>query len=283
VSNENRLIEINRSIYDAIAPLYEGQHSEIFNPTEQGRIRKLLGFCLSQLDCSLTNPQILDFGSGTGNLTRHLLELGAFVVAADISKGCLKQLETVIGRQERLKTLQLNGSSLSNISSSSFDMVATYSVLHHIPDYIRIVKEFVRIVKPGGLIYIDHEHSPSYWNSQEIYKKYTDQLDFHAVEIHETVSQRLRRVFSRKGVYAYLRAVWWIIRNRSKGEGDIHVHPNDHINWSAIRSCLEPYCDILMEEDYLVCRERGLEASVWKLWHKRCVDMRVMVAVKKIS
>jgi 2-polyprenyl-3-methyl-5-hydroxy-6-metoxy-1,4-benzoquinol methylase len=102
---QHELISLNKNIYNVIAPLYEGQHHEIFNQTEQNRIRKELGWALSQIVCSNSQPLTLDFGSGTGNVTRHLLHLGVHVVAADISEACLRHLAGSIGGNSRLRTL----------------------------------------------------------------------------------------------------------------------------------------------------------------------------------
>jgi 2-polyprenyl-3-methyl-5-hydroxy-6-metoxy-1,4-benzoquinol methylase len=272
---------MNKKIYNNMFPLYEQQHVEIFNRTEQTRIRTELQWALDQILSNANPPRTLDFGAGTGNLTRHLLDLGALVTAADVSKECLKHLIDAVGRTGRLNTIFLNGSDLAHVPAESFDMVATYSVLHHIPDYLASVRELVRVMKPGGIIVIDHENSPSFWEGDANYACYIDELSKLTKEHQETFPERLKRVFWRKGIFRYLRAVAWHLRNPNIGEGDIHVHPEDHIEWQAIRGCLEPTCDILKEVDYLVCREVEYPAPVWEKWHKRTTDMRMVVARKQ--
>lgn len=274
------LIRQNRELHDIIAPLYEMRHKEIFNPTEQRRINNLLKSLLSETTCQLV-PRVLDFGAGTGNLTRQLLKFGAYVVAADVSEGILSELRLLTGRQSRLETMVLNGRDLAGLNSDSFDMVATYSVLHHVPNYLAIVDEFVRVVKPGGIIYIDHEVCPSFWEDNAEYQRYCQEL----AEIHKTWSdsflRRLLKLLIRKGSLRYILAT---LRQRSKqiiDDGDIHVHKNDHIDWTMIREHLEHFCEIVAEEDYLVCREHQETPSVWSLWRDRCVDMRLFVARKK--
>lgn len=51
-------------------------------------------------------------------------------------------------------------------------MVATYSVLHHIPDYLGVIKELIRVTKPGGIIYIDHEVNEQYWEKSAVYNEF---------------------------------------------------------------------------------------------------------------
>ncbi|SRR6266568_3018257 len=279
---QSELILRNKTIYDRIAPLYERQHVEIFNQTEQERIRRKLAWALSQIDGTPASPLALDFGSGTGNLTHHLLELGAHVVAADISEGCLSHLVDSVDDNKRLNTLLLSGSDLKGVDPESFDVVAAYSVLHHIPDYLTSVQELVRILKPGGIIFLDHENCPGYWESNEEYPLYSEELASHEVKRKEGVFARFRRVFLKKGGIKHIKAAWWSLRNSAMGEGDIHVYPDDHIDWVSIRKYIEEYCHVLKEEDYLVCREQESPAPVWSKWNGRCVDMRLLIA-KKIS
>lgn len=277
---KNDLILKNKNIYDRIAPLYERQHDEIFNQVEQGRICRELEWALSQISSVSVSPKVLDFGSGTGNLTRHILSLGGDVVAADISEGCLRHLVNSVGDKCRLNTLLLNGCDLKDIKSNTFDMVAAYSVLHHIPDYIKSVQELLRVVKPGGIVYLDHENSPDFWGNSKEYACYSDELARQEVKRDEGVIARFRRVFLHKGVFRHIRAASWSLFNSSMGEGDIHVYPDDHIDWLSIRKCLDPFCQILKEDDYLVCREHEFPPPVWSLWNGLCTDMRLLVAKK---
>lgn len=276
----NEAIALNKKIYNATAPLYELRHDEIFNPTEQTRIRDNLVNLFSNLATGTAAPHVLDFGSGTGNLTRHLLALGASVVASDVSEGCLRELRTVSGSHGCLDTVVLNGRDLSWASNELFDMVVTYSVLHHVPDYLAAVKEFVRVIKPGGIIYIDHEVCPSYWANDPQYLAYCSELDNSKQIRPSTSGQSLSALFPQKGWLRRLRAQLWLKRNRVIDEGDIHVHPHDHIEWDAIYDLLSPCFQILQMNDYLVCREPLLTAPVWERWRSKCVDIRQIVARK---
>src|SRR5689334_13190550 len=75
----------NIKVHDQVASKYEARHDEIFNDVEQARLaqalRKALGAVLTDSD----QIKALDFGCGSGNLTKHLLALGVDVVAADVS------------------------------------------------------------------------------------------------------------------------------------------------------------------------------------------------------
>jgi len=271
-------IDYNSNIHDRIAPLYESRHEEIFNPTEQRRISDQLTFAMGSIACCSGAPRVLDFGAGTGNLTRHLLKLGSAVVACDVSAGCLRELEASSDGTACLELSLLNGRDLSQFADASFDMVAVYSVLHHVPDYLAIIDEFVRVVKPGGVIYIDHEVCPAYWEERPQYRDYCQALDRRRQAERVGFWQHLAGISRRKHWWRYLASALWVRLNRVEDEGDIHTHPDDHIEWEQILARMEGGCRILRQQDYLVCRERAVPAVVWDAWRHRCADMRLTVA-----
>jgi hypothetical protein len=85
----------------------------------------------------------------------------------------------------------------------------------------------------------------------------------------------------RKGWWRYLLAAVRLKAAPIADDGDIHVHKDDHIEWEKIRKRLEPGCEIVAQEDYLVCREQEVPPAVWSRWNGRCVDMRYIVARKR--
>ena len=133
----------NKHVHDSVVPIYERLPAEIYNPTEQARIAGVLKDAISKVTAAAEVPLVLDFGAGTGNLTSHLLNLGARVVAADVSLKSVALLKEIVSETGRLEIVELNGVDLSNLEDGWFDMVATYCVLHHVPDYLGIVKEWL--------------------------------------------------------------------------------------------------------------------------------------------
>lgn len=291
--NEEELVALNARAHDSVAANYDDLHIEIFNPTEQNRIREILLRALSFISTLSEKKKVLDFGAGTGNLTKHLLDTKVDVVAADLSVGCLEHLKAKYETSVNLQTLTLNGKDLSNIETESFDMISVYSVLHHIPDYLRIIAEFSRIVELGGIIYIDHEVCPSYWEANKSYLSYLKELgeEFSTAHLYELELLPVSQNINRRSHFAATKLLAKFIRHLKKEQiaspepgisehGDIHVYKHDHIEWDTIKARLAPSCDILMETDYLVCRERDEHPVVWEKWHRECVDMRLIIARK---
>ena len=257
-----RQIDRNIRIHDRVATTYDRIHDEIFNPVEQSRLRAALERAKAALATGTARPRALDLGCGSGNLTRHLLELGFEVVAADVSPRFLDLVERRF-EGAPLTTRRIDGRGLGSLADGSFDLAAAYSVLHHVPDYLAAVAEMARVTRPGGIVFIDHEHGPAYWRDDLDYREFV---------------RRARRFDWRKflvphNYYGKLRRL--LIDPKYSNEGDIHVWPDDHIEWDKVeRIAAESGCAPLFSEDYLVCRA-GYRPEVYEHYRARCTDMRV--------
>lgn len=286
-----KTIRHNRMTHDRIAHNYDANHGEIYNPTEQKRISQSIQKAINFIETGSERPIALDYGAGTGNITSHLLHFDMNVLAADVSPESLKQIAAKSGGSERLQTGVLNGKDLSNFQDNTFDLIATYSVLHHVPDYLAIIDEFVRVLKPGGVVYIDHEVCPSYWEFRNVYRTYLQELGDTFIRDYLLILEipddskgqvanlvtRLKQTLSRgKMTGPVLRRL-----NLIHDEGDIHVTKDDHIIWEDLKNRFLPSCELLLEEDYLLCRETTEPAPVWPKWRNTVNDMRMIMARKK--
>jgi len=270
-------IERNIRVHDKIYRKYEQRHYDIFNPIEQERLHKKLEQAIRSIETNSIMKRALDFGCGSGNLTKHLIELGIFTVAADVSKKFLGLVKEAYTHTEKLDILQLNGRDLSNIQDNHFDLVATYSVLHHIPDYLQIIQEMVRVVKSGGIIYIDHEASESYWNQTGEY-----------IEFRQSIRPQGKKTWKRylmlskyvERFHYYVLRCHRIVNPRYHVEADIHTFPDDHIEWERVESILTALgCEIILKEDYLLYR-KGCQIDIYQKYKNKCNDMCVMIARK---
>lgn len=119
----------------------------------------------------LLGTNVLDVGCGPGNLTSHIAE----IVGAD---------GTVVGvdpSSERIAlALEINKANLSfhvgkaeelsRFPAGSFDVVFVNSTLHWVQDQPKAVKEFARVLKPGGRLGISGG-SGDYLTAQERIKE----------------------------------------------------------------------------------------------------------------
>jgi len=266
-------INFNKNAHDKVARKYEKIHTEIYNGKEQSRLHTSLAEAVKAIQSS-QSPVVLDIGCGAGNLTKHLLDLGATVTAADISDGFL---ELVKEKFPSVETHQLNGEDLKEIPDASFDMAATYSVLHHIPDYLKMVEEMCRVVKPGGVLYIDHEQSEIFWDKNQTL------IDFYSKQRYSNIPVKVLRKIKN-----YTNPNWYIgkyrrLKNpRYEEEGDLHVWPDDHIEWGSIEKLTNSLgLEIFSKTDFLLFNSK-YDLSIYDEYKEIASDMRVVIFRKKI-
>jgi len=164
-----RIREANVAVHQFEAKYYELIHPEVYNRYEQKRLRSTLKMVDKLVaDDHVRAKKVLDVGAGTGNLTGKLLQMGYEVTAIDISAEMCKILEKKYKNYLESKKLVVVNSPIEDVSfdRGEFDLVACYSVLHHLPDYVGAVKRFSGFLKKGGVMYLEHESSPFYWKSE---------------------------------------------------------------------------------------------------------------------
>ena len=256
-------ISRNITIHDQIAHKYDALHGEIFNDIEQSRLFAALTCARDAVRSNSCPIRALDFGCGSGNLTRHLLDLGLAVTAADVSQGFLDLVQSQY-HSDFLTTLRLNGSNLDEVPDGSFDLIAVYSVLHHIPDYFSAIQELARVCKRGGVIIIDHEATEEFWHANPVYTKFRSaalRFDWRKYTKFSNYLHKARRLFN----------------PRHTNEGDIHVWADDHIEWTRIKNFLAN-CgfQVVLDEDYLLYHNL-YQRQVYDRYLGHCTDTKVMI------
>ena len=151
----HNLSKLNGGSQNRMAHTYDSKHREIFNDIEQGRIGKIVAD-LAASYAEHGEIHVVDFGAGTGNLTKFFLEKKFLVTACDVSRMSLDILKQKMG-SDRLNTTLFAGENLP-FADHTFHMAVTYSVLHHVPDYLRAVNELVRVLKQGPALYRPRVH-----------------------------------------------------------------------------------------------------------------------------
>jgi SAM-dependent methyltransferase len=265
----------NQRAHDALGAGYDRRHPEIFNDLEQSRLRAAVVRAV-EFARGGGHPQVraLDVGCGTGNLSGHLIDAGAIVTAADLSSRFLSLVRQRFG--PALDSVQpLNGRDLQPVRDGTYALVAAYSVLHHIPDYLSMVREMARVAAPGGVIMIDHEWADEYWTS-----------GVHAEFIREAIVWPPRRWWYFLQPSRYWKHIRPLLHWQRWGnprwmpEGDLHIWPDDHIEWARVEAALvEAGCEIVVREPYLHFEPR-YRRDVWERWRAKTFDMRLLIARK---
>lgn len=270
VTDNDHLIRENVKRHERIASQYDKLHAEIYNDVEQDRLRAALSTARSLIIGGTEPWHAMDYGCGAGNLTHHLLDLGFTVTAADVTPSFVSIVKGLA--PDRVTGHVLNGKDLQGIDDGSLDLIATYSVLHHVPDYLMAVKEFARVVRPGGVIFIDHESSRMQWSPTPALRSYWERSR-EPRSLHWYTS----RLFSPYWLMTKFRQLF---EPRYAPEGDIHVWPDDHVEWDAVEAILRSEgCQILVSEDYLLYQPH-VPPALYDEFRTQCADMHCCIARK---
>ena len=273
------LVARNVRAYAKVHRDYERKHGEIFNEVEQARLRDALAAAVASVEGEPPR-RALDLGCGTGNLSAHLLALGLEVVGADVSPDFLAHVERRFGGA--VETLRVDGLGLAGIADGAFDLVACYSVLHHVPDYLAMVEELHRVTRPGGVIYLDHERTEAFWGPDPARAAFQRALDErrHPGWWHPTRKRWQRYLMPSKYVFAVRQKIdplFWL------DEADIHVWEGDHVEWARIEALLRRLgAEVVAADEYLLY-EREYPRDVYEAHRERCADMRLLVARRSSS
>lgn len=92
---------------------------------------------------------VLDFGCGTGEISRGLAASGWRVTACDASRGMIEQAEKR-DRQSGVEWIFLDHGNALPFEDASFDAVISSSVFEYLTDPTAQAREIARILKPGG-------------------------------------------------------------------------------------------------------------------------------------
>lgn len=96
-------------------------------------------------------PKILDLGAGEGSVTLTFLELGGKVVAVDISNSQLDALKIKCDHFGDMLEVRCEDINVTlKDKSEKYDIIIINSFLHHVPDYIGMIREVVEVLSPHG-------------------------------------------------------------------------------------------------------------------------------------
>ena len=129
----------NSRSFDRAAGIYD-QTRPLFEPIATHGLQAIL-------DITGPNARILDVGTGTGRISVPLLERGVDLIGCDISSRMLSRLK------EKLPSARIaqSDASLLPFPTAHFDVVLTVHVLHLIAPWQEALREFRRMLKPGGV------------------------------------------------------------------------------------------------------------------------------------
>ncbi len=186
-----------------------------------------------------SNSLLLDMGCGTGfilDLARGLFE---HMHGADITPEMLSRVDTSHG------DVSVECTPVENLAfeDGSFDMITAYSFIDHVDDYRVVLHEMFRLLKVGGIAYVDLVPNSEFWS------------EIQAVSISSIVND-LQPIVRRE--------VEELVNHEIKMEKEFSIRPED---W---RDCEPSKADMkgLKKEDLeLQCIELGFRnVEIYREW-----------------
>ena len=150
--------ELNRTAEEYFAGLQTWEHhlaKPFANAADTPALLINLAVLLQglQLHQGLT---VLEFGAGTGWLSRMLTQLGAEAIVMDVSPTALRIAEElyrrqpVIGERPTPRFLRFDGTRI-DLPDASVDRIVTFDAFHHVTNEAAVLAEFARVLRPGGI------------------------------------------------------------------------------------------------------------------------------------
>ncbi len=119
--------------------------------TDGRMVREIVGL----LGRDLTGRRILEVGAGTGRDAVTLAKAGAEVLTLDYVPGSLGLTLKAAGRNDVTVAPVCGDGTGSPFADGTFDVVFHQGLLEHFPDPYPLLRDNIRILKPGGHVVID--------------------------------------------------------------------------------------------------------------------------------
>lgn len=124
------------------------------------RVKMLTSHIASQM-------KVLEVGCGVGYFTEEIAKTNASLVGIDISPDLLEAARSRIKAPH--VTLKVENAYAMSFAENTFDTIVGSSVLHHL-DVDKALREFFRVLRPGGEIYFTE---PNMLNPQIFLERHT--------------------------------------------------------------------------------------------------------------
>jgi ubiquinone/menaquinone biosynthesis C-methylase UbiE len=185
------VVAANQRVHSQLASQYNESEPH-FRPENQAKVRRRLVDLAARVP---STDRMLDLGCGTGFLLNLSHDLFTSIDGIDATQAMLDRVDLSPGNI----TLHQGVVEALPFDDATFDLATAYSFLDHLADHLPVLREAHRVLRPGGMLYVDLIPNRSFWNG--VYHASTvEQRPLDAIverEIHELVNheQKLQEQF----------------------------------------------------------------------------------------
>jgi SAM-dependent methyltransferase len=150
------VMEANIAVHGHMAADYKAYEPH-YRPENVAKVREVLTGLVERSGAK----KVLDLGCGTGFLIDLLRPLVDEVHGVDITQEMLDQVER--GGPGARVTLTNSDTATFDPGEGAFDLVTSYSFLHHLFDVEPTFRTAAKALRPGGQYYADLEPNHAFW------------------------------------------------------------------------------------------------------------------------
>ncbi len=151
------VIAANIEVHTRMAEWYETKEPH-FRPENKKKVKGRL----EALRARTPGGRLLDVGCGTGFIIHLAVDIFDEIHGVDITPAMIRKVH--IDERSNIKLYEAKAEQLP-FAGSSFDAASAYSFIDHVADPRAVLREVARVLKPGGVFYIDLAPNRLYWQA----------------------------------------------------------------------------------------------------------------------
>ena len=155
--NSSTSVAANQRVHSRLASVYNEAEPH-FRPENRAKVRKRLEGLAAMAP---TTERLLDVGCGTGFLLSLVHDLFTNVDGVDATPAMLERVDLTPGNI----TVREGLAEHLPFDDGIMDMVTAYSFLDHLADHQPVLSEMRRVLRPGGLVYVDLIPNRLFWDA----------------------------------------------------------------------------------------------------------------------
>jgi ubiquinone/menaquinone biosynthesis C-methylase UbiE len=145
----------NRRFYDQVATVYEEvdsrRHGDVDHTWLDAVLERVQALAAKATGRPAATLELLDAGAGSGFLALRAQRLFPHLTLVDVSRAMLDRIPLPAARK------LLGDCNDLPLDPATVDVVGAFATLHHLFEPVRFFREAHRVLRPGGVLYTDHD------------------------------------------------------------------------------------------------------------------------------